>query len=43
MDKLSASIAEDVKLIARYDEVELKTEFGDGFTPLPEEPQEGGV
>jgi len=40
MDKLSASIAEDVKLIARYDEVKLKAEFGDGFVPLP--PQEDG-
>jgi len=37
MDKLSASIAEDVKLAARYDEVKLKAEFGDGFIPLPQE------
>ena len=37
MDKLSASIAGDVKLIARYDEVKLKAEFGDGFIPLPQE------
>ncbi|WP_274964218.1 hypothetical protein [Tepidanaerobacter syntrophicus] len=40
MDKLSASIAEDVKLIARCDEVKLKAEFGSGF--IPEEPQEDG-
>jgi len=41
VDKLSASIIEDVKLIARYDEVRLKAEFGQGFTPLPQEQEDG--